>query len=118
MGWTCCGTCAQASLDVSAYNLLMPHPSCCGKGCPSQALQLTQRLRDFTSPGTQLLASSSPIHTTAALGQPAAFTLLFREDRAEADCKVLKVLSSEVSCWAWWCLGLPQRLREGDVHSC
>lgn len=27
MGWTCCRTCAQASLHVSECNLLMPHPS-------------------------------------------------------------------------------------------
>lgn len=27
MDWTCCGTCAQASLHVSECNLLMPHPS-------------------------------------------------------------------------------------------
>lgn len=119
MGWTCCGTCAQASLHIWVPSPdASPIPLCWGRGRPSQTLQLTERLGDFTSQGTQLLAFFSPIHTTAALGQPAAFTLLFREDRAEADWEALKVLSSEVSCWAWWCLGLPRWLREGNIQSC
>jgi len=47
-------------------------------------------LRDLTSPGNQLLASSSPICTTAALGRPSLWGRW--EDITESGCEVLKVL--------------------------